>query len=65
MFDYFPLIFVIFLPNQRHSWCRCSGLLMKEVFYLKTREILMKSREGLYNRYCIKPGLRLHIDCGI
>lgn len=38
---------------------------MKEVFYLKTRETLMKSAEGLYNRYCIKPELRLHIDCGI
>jgi len=38
---------------------------MKEVFYLKTRETLMKSVEDLYNRYCIKPELRLHIDCSI
>lgn len=37
---------------------------MKEVFYLK-QETLMKSVEGLYNRYCIKPELRLHIDCSI
>jgi len=61
----FFFIVVIFLPKQKHTHCRCSGLVMKEVFYLKTSKTLMKSVEDLYNRYCIKPKLRLHIDCGI